>query len=458
MNKNINGIRVRRVVLATGLALAMGGTALPSLAGDGEEIKLLKQQLEMMQRRLDQLEKQQTAAPQPAAAVAPAASSGAALSAGSSKNSVKFPSGTELSWGGYAKLDAIYNSVSAGGSNNALNQVYVAGAIPLSNAENGRKGQLSMSGRESRLWFKTMTPTPLGEATAHVEFDLYGTADDERTGNGNNLRTRHAYGTLGNLLAGQTWSTFLNLASVAETADLDGPASVILVRQAQVRYTMPFDGGNFQFAAENPESTLTAIGTVAGTAAGGRVMPSSDAAPDLIGRVNLMRDWGTVSFAAMARQLRADGVVAGVSDSKWGGGMNVAGMIKLAGKDNFKFNATYGNTVGRYMGLNATNDGTINTAGKINTVSTWGGYAAVQHWWTPTLRSNWALSTIRASNPSELAAVAYNKSIWSSHLNLMWSATPSTTFAAEWLRANRKLENGLTGDLDRLQFSGKYEF
>lgn len=456
MNKKINnGMRVKRVVLATGLALAMGGMSVPALAADADEIKLLKQQLETMQRRLDQLEKQQAPAAQ---ATAPAAASGAALTAGSSKNSVMFPGGTELSWGGYAKLDAIYNSVSAGGSNNALNQVYVAGAIPLSNQENGRRNQLSMSGRESRLWFKTKTATPLGDATAHVEFDLYGAADDERTGNGNNLRTRHAYGSLGNLLAGQTWSTFLNLASVAETADLDGPASVILVRQAQVRYTIPFSGGNFQIAAENPESTLTAIGTVAGVAAGGRVMPSSDAAPDLIGRINLMRDWGTVSFAAMARQLRADGVVAGTSDSKWGGGVNVSGMIKLAGKDNFKFNATYGNAVGRYMGLNATNDGTITAAGKINTVNTWGVFGALQHWWTPTLRSNWALSTIRASNPAELSATAYNKSIWSSHLNLVWSATPSTTFAAEWLHANRKVENGLEGDLNRLQFSGKYEF
>ncbi len=456
MSKKTNGMRVKRVVLATGLALAMGGVSVPALAADADEIKLLKQQLEMMQRRLDQLEKQQAPAAQ---AAAPAAtSSGAALTAGSSKNSVMFPGGTELSWGGYAKLDAVYNSVSAGGSNNALNQVYVAGAIPLSNQEAGRKGQYSMTGRESRLWFKTKTATPLGDATAHIEFDLYGTADDERTGNGNNLRTRHAYGTLGNLLAGQTWSTFLNLASVAETTDLDGPASVILVRQAQVRYTMPFDGGSFQIAAENPESTLTAIGTVGATTAGGRVMPSSDAAPDLIGRVNWVRDWGTVSLAGMARQLRADGVVAGTSDSKWGGGVNVSGMIKLSGKDNFKFNATYGNAVGRYMGLNATNDGTINAAGKINTVNTWGGYAAVQHWWTPTLRSTWALSTIRASNPGELSATAYNKSIWSSHLNLMWSATPSTTFAAEWLHANRKVESGLEGDLNRLQFSGKYEF
>lgn len=456
MNNKKQGLRIKRVVLATGLALATTGMSVPALAGDAEEIKLLKQQLEMMQRRLDQLEKQQAAAPQ--AAAAPAAAQGSTLTSGSTPNSVRFANGTELSWGGYAKLDAIYNSVSAGGSNNALNQVYVAGAIPLSNQENGRKGQFSMSGRESRLWFKTKTATPLGDATAHVEFDLYGTADDERTGNGNMLRTRHAYGTLGNLLAGQTWSTFLNTASVAETVDLDGPASVILVRQAQVRYTMPFDGGNFQFAAENPESTLTAIGTVGGVAAGGRVMPSSDAAPDLIGRVNLVRNWGTVSFAALARQLRADGVIAGVSDSKWGGGVNIAGMIKLAGKDNFKFNATWGNAVGRYMGLNATNDGTINAAGKINTVNTWGAYAALQHWWTPTLRSNWALSTIRASNPGELAATTYNKSVWSSHLNLVWSATPSTTFAAEWLHANRKVENGLSGDLNRLQFSGKYEF
>lgn len=441
---------------ADALARNDGGFVAAPPSATETEIQALKQQLLAMQRRIEQLERQQAQqVPRPPVSVPQTPEPAKAVMAGDIRNSIKIPgSETSLSWGGYAKLDAIFNSVAAPGANNAFNQVYVPGAIPLDNQKVGEKNKFLMNARESRLWFKAFRPTDMGDFNAHVEFDIYSlqAQDDERTGNGNSSRLRHAYGSLGKFLAGQTWSTFLNTAAVAETSDLDGPAAVILIRQAQVRYTSPFADGSFQLAAENPETTLN-------KADGTRLTPSDDRYPDLIGRVNFNRDWGQVSLAGMARQLRSDGALnAGVEDSRWGGGINLAGMIKTGERDNFKFSATWGNAVGRYLGLNAFNDGYIDGDGKIHMTDVWGGYGAYQHWWTPALRSTWVLSYAKANNQGDLIATTVNKQVWSSHLNLMWSPVPATTFAAEWLHAGREVEKGTSGDLNRLQMSAKYEF
>jgi len=58
--------------------------------------------------------------------------------------------------------------------------------------------------------------------------------------NSHGFRLRHAYGTLGNFLAGQTWTNFMNPSSLPETLDFGGPVGQIFDRQAQVRWTQSF--------------------------------------------------------------------------------------------------------------------------------------------------------------------------------------------------------------------------
>jgi hypothetical protein len=92
-----------------------------------------------------------------------------------------------------------------------------------------------------RLNLRTSTPTPHGELGTFLEFDLSGAVGTESVSN--NLRVRHAYGTLGNLLVGQTWTTFSDPAVYPEPVDFGGPAGVVFARQAQIRWTQPFAGG-----------------------------------------------------------------------------------------------------------------------------------------------------------------------------------------------------------------------
>ena len=44
------------------------------------------------------------------------------------------------------------------------------------------------------------------------------------------------------------------------------------------------------------------------------------------------------------------------------------------------------------------------------------------------------------------------------HVNLIWSPVPKMDFGIEYMHANREVESGADGDLDRIQFSAKYAY
>ena len=69
------------------------------------------------------------------------------------------------------------------------------------------------------------------------------------------FRIRHAYGTFGGLLVGQTWSTFMDLDNYPETVDFNGPTGATFIRQPLVRYSYGTpSAGTFTVALENGSS------------------------------------------------------------------------------------------------------------------------------------------------------------------------------------------------------------
>jgi hypothetical protein len=67
-----------------------------------------------------------------------------------------------------------------------------------------------------------------------MELDFWGsTTANESVSNGYNVRLRHAYFELGNLIFGQTNSTFMSSTPADSISTL---VSDMLVRQSQLRY------------------------------------------------------------------------------------------------------------------------------------------------------------------------------------------------------------------------------
>ncbi|MGH8750299.1 MAG: DcaP family trimeric outer membrane transporter [Burkholderiales bacterium] len=481
--KEKNPLHKRNSRLAQGVgvlgALGLIMLAMPAQAAD--DTAALKQQLEALQKKIEKLEQDQAKQQQSQQELqtkiekTEAAIPANVITVGDDKNSIKLGN-TSFSYGGYAKFDAVLNrngnQTGGSGSAGTFSTVFFpTQSVPINGPTEvrGNRNQLALTARESRLWFHTSSPTDAGKLQTHLEFDLYGAAGTEINTNGASFRLRHAYGQLGNLLAGQFWTTFMDVPTIPETADFGGPASQVFVRQPIVRYTLPTSYGVFQFAAESPESLVyvqaapvgvVATGSTAGAGAPPNTVIGQDRFPDLIGKYTYTGDWGNASAAVLFHQTRIDPIGlaaanANGSDAKEGAALHLSGVLKSFGKDNLKFSFLYGN-VGRYAGLASFAEAAVSSNGSLSTLNVFGGFVAYQHWWTPTLRSTLVVSDLQAQNTVPNFAV--NKEIRSAHVNLFWSPAPAVNYGIEYLYADRELESFQRGYQNRYQLTAKYNF
>lgn len=429
------------------LAVALIGMLAVSPAA-ATTLEELKAQIETLQKKVADLEAEQI---QKAGAATPEAEK-RFVTKGDGGGTFNF----NLPWidtnvriGGYIKGDMVYSDVSAG--NNSDSDLYFyPRAIPVGPKSDFENDKIALTAKQSRLYVKTKTPTDWGDFKIHLEGDFYGTGGNQVVSNSSTWRLRHAYGELGNLLFGQTWSTFMNAGALPETLDFGGPAAELFIRQAQLRWTQPFDWGNLQFAVENPESFLNANGS------GISATPDDDRLPDIVGRANVKLPFASLSLAAMGRELRIDTETA--QDEVYAGAVSLSGVVPAFGKDDFRFMINYGNGLGRYMYTNF-EDAVYDAAdGELDTLDQWGGFVAYRHYWIDTLRSSLIYSYGEADNDTDLVGFDVNKRFQSVHANLIWSPVPSMNVGVEYLWGQRELENDEDGDLNRFQFSAQYLF
>lgn len=430
----------RRPSAKTAICVALSGGLLAlAPAAHADTISNLKAQIEALQQRVNEL-----AAAQQAATKAPPAPANV-VTGGATPGSFKLPgSNTSVKIGGYIKADAIYSSKSAG-VNSSADQELEAGGIPLSGAN--EKKQLTLHARQSRLNVRTDTPTSMGGLTTFLEVDLFGASGNESVSNSHNLRVRHAYGSLGPLLVGQTWSNFMDLGALPDVLDFGGPVGQMFVRQTQVRWTQPFSSGTWSVALENPESVLSQT-------SGAGLRADDDRAPDITGRIDFKTGMGSYSVSGLARQIRLD-TPAG-TDSKWGGAIGFSGVVPTVGKDEFRFSANYGNALGRYTAGFFT-DGTLDARSRIDLPNEWATQASYRHFWTDALRSSFVLSGLGASYDNGVAGTL-NRRAQSAHLNLIWTPVKNADVGIEYIHARREVQNGQTGNLNRIQASAQYSF
>jgi len=202
--------------------------------------------------------------------------------------------------GGYVKTDITYDL------DKDLGPSLNASAVDTTGADS--EETFRMHSLQSRVNFSATE----GDLKIYVEGDFFTGDSSELVSNSRHFRLRHAYGKMGNLLIGQTWSTLMdaNWVLYPSTVDFGGPAGATFVRQSQVRWTIA-DGLDLAF--ENAENR------VAGETA-------RDTLPDVVLRY---ASKGDVSWqiAGIFQQFEVDGGTAdGESESNFGvtGGVNVA--------------------------------------------------------------------------------------------------------------------------------------
>jgi hypothetical protein len=364
---------------------------------------------------------------------------------------------TRFTFGGYVKLDALNSKYYDGAPapDSPLRDIHFPAAIPVGGENNVPFLNLDYHAKESRFNLETRTRFSNGKVLrAFVEMDfLLSAQGDERISNSFSPRMRHFFFTYDKFLLGQTWTTFMILEPIVEDLDFGGTADgFIFGRQPQIRFTT----GHWQFAAENPETTLEPFG------GGVRRIDEAAVIPDLIARYNLGGEWGTVGVAGMLRQLKneyrsADGDTVDANYTM-GYGLTVGGRIKVGARDDLRFEATGGSGLGRYAAFGLSNGAVINAAREPEAIPSVLGLVGYRHFWTDRLRTNLNASGIMVDNNTDLTGDGVNRAAYSFSINLIYSPLPALDFGVELMRGVRELESGAKGKFDRLQFSGIYRF
>ena len=353
---------------------------------------------------------------------------------------------TRVKIGGVVDVDTHVTQFSdgavAGGS--VVRDFYIPGATPIG----GEEAMVTdVTAEATRLFFDAFREVDGEQLQAHIELDfLLSGQGNERVSNSFSPRLRRAYLDYKGWRIGQEWTTFQNTSAIPESASFlilsDG---MVFGRQAMIRYTT----GNWQFAIENGNTTVTPVG-------GGRIEADGNLIPDVIGRYNMKGDFGNVSFAAIGRQLRLETGV--VDEETYGFGLSASGRIKVGEKDDIRFNLVGGEGLGRYVGLNAFNAVAIDPAtGELEAIPSFGGLIAYRHPFGETARFSVGYSGLFADNPDFLGTGAVD-SVQSVYGAVLWDVAPKVTVGTELMHGIRELESGADGSITRFTFSTKYAF
>lgn len=356
---------------------------------------------------------------------------------------------TEINIGGYVKLDAMLTDTSDGQIGTGIGrEFYVPSLTPVGGK--GESANWDMHARQSRFFISSDTMLENGKkVSGRFEFDMMTTTGtgDQRVSNGYAPEIRHAFITYDGWLFGQTWTTFMDTNALPDSLDFVGTTDgTVFVRQAQARYTM----GGWQFAIENPETTVTPNG------GGTRIVTDDNSMPDFVVRYNHTAAWGGLTVSALSRQLAMQQGL--VDDSVQGYGLSFSGKINVSKTDDIRFAVTYGEGLGRYLSLNTGNDAVLSKSGKLEAITSIGYTLAYKHSWNDKLRSSFFYSAQKIDNPVDLSGLAQTESTSSYSANLIYQLASKVSVGVEVRHATRVLESDLDGDLNRIQFSAKYDF
>lgn len=436
-----------KTALAMATTLAMLG-ATHAQAQSKQDFDTLRAEIERLNAEVESLKKGQSAA------AAPAEGWGKRLEAvekkqptsvvqGDMPGSYKLPgSDTSLKLYGLVRGDVMHDFKATAPNDNFNN-------LPLQPLDNSGAptGKTKLTAELSRFGIRTSTPTASGAFTTRLEADFYSYCGSSLNGNACNrdrLRIRHAYGEYRGVLIGQTWSTFMDVSTLPETLDLNGPIGAPSWRRTMVRYTYEIDPST-QIAVALEEPRASSNGVTAKS-------------PDVVARVD--KSFGNT--AALNLRLISHDTRADAGYSKRGSGVGIGASYNPGSADALVAQWSYVQGNGDLMwGSN----GDADTGSAILLDRS----AGVNFGWTHTFSPQWRTNAIFGMTRSRAGtdfATAYgasgqfgaNKNLRQVYLNAFYTPVTNVDFGVEYTWGRRKTFADEVGTMSRLAFMGRYSF
>jgi hypothetical protein len=484
-------------LLALSAAMPMDASAQDENAplNTHDEIAPLKKQLELLTKRLHQLETQQRASQKHQDEVLSKnvalemqlnekltkfeaenqelkLASKATVKNGSLPGSILIPgTNTSIKIFGYVKFDGIYTSKLYGGDNSASMSSNF-GSIPLKGSVTARRGgELNALLKESRLGFDTQSVKDFGTVNTRLEFDAYGS--------GATLRLRKAYvdfkGKSQEFLVGKQSTNFADSdgAGGAETLDFGGILGTPGGRPAMLRYTANVNPMlKMIISAEEPETTYRASNQAADDGSLKSLDHTSGSTmerlPDMVFHLRVGDSKAHMSLRALATQQSYDD--GEFNKREWGYGLAHTGRYEFDNKDSIAYDVAYGNALGKWM-TGGTTASYIHNADSTQRdfflQNNLGLSVAFLHKWTSTLRSTLGLGYVRSYNRKEMKNQQTNKSLRDVHINLIETPIENFDVGVEYAWGQREVEKVDTisspnaekkGTVHLFQVSAKYSF
>ncbi|MDH4064742.1 MAG: DcaP family trimeric outer membrane transporter, partial [Acidobacteriota bacterium] len=323
------------------------------------------------------------------------------------------PQGFTFTVGGHFKPQAIFDFNPAGNTD-----FWDPRTIPV----DGSTGQnFRVHARDTRLSLDVRGPAQGRDLRLFVETDF-------AEGTGYTLRLRHAYGSWGPLLAGQTWSTFMDELVIPNTIDLEPPMTFPFLRVAQMRLAHSLGAkGAWAVAIEDPTHKID-------------IPPGLDGkeehpAPDVTGRLRWTGSaWHAQlsGFAGMVRFRPTSGSTQqrAIWGLALGGKTAFGGRTALGPRDALSAQVTAGRGVGRFRG------GTVaafDDAGVLRTVGAVGVLASYDHAWSDRFTSNASYGWVTGDTSGRRTTDATRSGVYAT-ANLLWWFLPGRAwFGGEYL-------------------------
>jgi hypothetical protein len=316
--------------------------------------------------------------------------------------------------------------------------------------------------RQTRFGVKTATPTDLGDFTTQFEWELFGTGVDAGQ---TTLRLRHAYGQLGKIGAGQTWSPFMDIDVFPNTLEYWGPSGMVFFRNVQLRF-MPIQGDTrMTIALERPGASGDG-GVYSDRIELADVQPHFPV-PDLSAEYRVGTSWGYVEAAGIVRRIEWEDAGTDSLDlagNVTGWGINLSTNVKIGEGNTFRGQVVYGEGIENYMN-DAPADVAIDkvTASPTAPVSfkalpVTGVVAFLDHSWSERYSTSVGYSMVNIDNTESQVPSEFHRGQYAIG-NLLYYPAPNVTTGIELQWGKRENNSdGFDSDDFKIQASFKYNF
>jgi hypothetical protein len=334
--------------------------------------------------------------------------------------------------------------------------------LPSVEKEFGENHNTFAGVRQSRFGVRSTTPTDLGNLNTIFEFELFGTGVDEGQ---TTFRLRHAWGDIGAIGAGQTWSPFMDPDVFPNTLEYWGPTGMVFFRNVQLRYTPIIGAHTAMIALERPGASGDQ-----GVYADRVELDGIKARfpmPDFSGAYKYTQDWGYVRAAGILRKINWDDTIDDrfdLSGDAIGWGLNLSSNLKMGSSDTIRLQYVFGEGIQNYM-----NDSPVDIGIKNNlsdpvrpvvgeALPIVGLVAFLDHTWSPQYTTSIGYSMQDIDNSDAQAANAFKTGHYVLG-NILYNPVRNVMFGGEiqWGR-RENFSDGFHSDGLKLQFSFKYNF